>query len=92
MKLHNLLFKHTAGSRPPVIGQEIVLPIRLIKVLKAKVKSTAVSVGRGEGEEKKGRGVQVIITKVWSLSGTCVQEVHYMCFIFTSIMHAVIRV
>ena len=71
MELHNILFKCTAGSRPPLIGQEIALPIRVVKVLKVKIKNTAVlCVGRWVWKKgKKGRGVQVIVSKVWSLSG-----------------------
>lgn len=58
MELHNILFKRTAGSRPPLIGQVIALPIRVIKVLKAKIKNTAVlCVGRWVWEKGKKAGV-----------------------------------
>ena len=58
MGLHNILFKHTAGSRPPLTGQATALPIKVIKVLKAKIKNTAVlCVGRWVWEKGKKAGV-----------------------------------
>lgn len=58
MELHNILFKRTAGSRPPLIGHAVALPIRVIKVLKAKIKNTAVlCVGRWVWEKGKKAGV-----------------------------------
>lgn len=70
MGLHNILLKRTAGSRPPLTGQATALLIRVIKVLKAKIKNTAVlCVGRWVWRRKKGRGVQVIVSKSGLLVG-----------------------
>ena len=58
MGLHNILLKRTAGSRPPLTGQATALLIRVIKVLKAKIKNTAVlCVGRWVWEKGKKAGV-----------------------------------